>query len=69
MTAYLLRRIGTSIIVVIGISIFMYLLLHVIFPSPARVVLGLQANAPQVDAFNKQHGYDRPGGRAVPDAT
>ena len=36
MSAYLLRRIGTSIIVLIGISIFMYLLLHIVFPSPAR---------------------------------
>ena len=28
MTAYLLRRLGTSIIVLVGISIFIYLLLH-----------------------------------------
>ena len=60
MTAYLLRRIGTSIIVLIGISIFMYLLLHAVFPSPARVVLGLRANAPQIAAWNKENGYDRP---------
>ncbi len=38
MTAYLLRRLGTSIIVLIGISIFIYLMLHAIFPSPARAV-------------------------------
>ena len=44
MTAYLLRRLGTSIIVLIGISIFIFLLLHAIFPSPARVVLGLRAS-------------------------
>ena len=41
MTAYLLRRLGTSIIVLIGISIFIFLLLHAIYPSPARDVLGL----------------------------
>jgi len=41
-TAYLLRRLGTSIIVLIGISIFIFLLLHAIFPSPARVVLAGQ---------------------------
>ena len=60
MTAYLLRRIGTSIIVLIGISIFVYLLLHAIYPSPARAVLGLKANNAQIAAWNKQNGFDRP---------
>ena len=60
MSAYLLRRIGTSIIVLIGISIFMYLLLHVVFPSPARLALGLRANDAQIAAFNKANGFDRP---------
>jgi peptide/nickel transport system permease protein len=59
-SAYLLRRIGTSIIVLIGISIFMYLLLHEVFPSPARVALGLRANNAQIASWNKQNGYDRP---------
>ena len=60
MTAYLLRRIGTSIIVLIGISIFIFLLLHAIYPSPARDVLGLKANQAQINAWNKQNGFDRP---------
>ena len=60
MTAYLLRRLGTSIIVLIGISIFIYLLLHSIYPSPARAVLGLRANNAQINAWNKTNGYDRP---------
>jgi peptide/nickel transport system permease protein len=59
-TAYLLRRLGTSIIVLIGISIFIYLLLHAIYPSPARDVLGLKANQAQIAAWNKANGFDRP---------
>jgi peptide/nickel transport system permease protein len=59
-TAYLLRRLGTSIIVLIGISIFIYLLLHSIFPSPARDVLGLRANNAQIAAWNASHGFSRP---------
>jgi peptide/nickel transport system permease protein len=59
-TAYLLRRLGTSIIVLIGISIFIYLLLHAIFPSPARDVLGLRANNAQIAAWNAEHGFSRP---------
>ena len=60
MSAYLLRRIGSSIVVLIGISIFMYLLLHEVFPSPARLALGLRANNAQIAAFNKSNGFDRP---------
>ena len=47
MIGYLLRRLGTSIVVVIGVSIFIFLLLHAIYPSPARAVLGLRA--PKLD--------------------
>jgi peptide/nickel transport system permease protein len=59
-TAYLLRRLGASIIVLIGISIFIFLLLHAIYPSPARAVLGLKANNAQIAAWNKQYGFSRP---------
>ena len=60
MTAYLLRRLGSSIIVLVGISIFIFLLLHAIYPSPARDVLGLRANNAQIAAWNKDNGFDRP---------
>ena len=60
MSAYLLRRLGTSVIVLIGISIFIFLLLHAIFPSPARVVLGLRTNNAAIAAWNKDHGFDDP---------
>jgi peptide/nickel transport system permease protein len=59
-SAYLLRRLGTSIIVLIGISIFIFLLLHAIFPSPARVVLGLRTNNAAIAAWNKENGFDDP---------
>jgi peptide/nickel transport system permease protein len=59
-TAYLLRRLGTSIVVVLGISIFIFLLLHAIYPSPARDVLGLKSTDLQIAAWNKDHGFSRP---------
>jgi peptide/nickel transport system permease protein len=59
-SAYLLRRVGTSIIVLLGISIFMYLMLHAVFPSPAKIALGLKATPASIAAFNKAQGYDRP---------
>jgi len=59
-TAYILRRLGTSIVVVVGVSIFMFLLLHVIYPSPALDVLGPKANLAVVAAWNRQHGFNDP---------
>jgi peptide/nickel transport system permease protein len=59
-TQYLLRRLGASIVVVIGITLFTFGLLHVIFPSPAIVVLGSRANRVLVAAWNKEHGFDKP---------
>ncbi len=60
MSTYLLRRIGTSIVVIIGISIFTFAMLHYIFPSPAIVVLGSRANSALIASWNKQHGFDNP---------
>jgi peptide/nickel transport system permease protein len=60
MTRYLLRRSGTSLIVVVGITMVTFLLLHIVSPSPGRAVLGLEASPSAVQAFNKAHGYDRP---------
>jgi peptide/nickel transport system permease protein len=60
MISYLVRRLITSIIVVIGVSIFIFVLLHLAFPSPARDVLGLSAKPNQVAAWNKANGYDDP---------
>ena len=60
MTTYLLRRIAISIVVVVGVSIFIFALLHVIFPSPAIVVLGVKANKAAIAAWDKANGFDRP---------
>jgi peptide/nickel transport system permease protein len=47
-------------VVVIGVSIFIFLLLHAIYPSPARAVLGLRAPQSTIDSWNKTNGYDDP---------
>jgi peptide/nickel transport system permease protein len=59
-TAYLIRRIATSLVVVIGVSLFVFLLLHLIYPSPAQDILGPKATQASVASWNKQHGFDRP---------
>jgi peptide/nickel transport system permease protein len=60
MITYLVRRFFTSVVVLIGVSIFIFVLLHISYPSPARAVLGLQARPAQVNAWNKANGYDDP---------
>jgi peptide/nickel transport system permease protein len=59
-TVYLLRRVGISVVVLIGISLFVFGLLHVIYPSPAIDVLGPKANAVTIAAWNRQHGFAAP---------
>jgi peptide/nickel transport system permease protein len=57
MTAYLIRRCGTSIIILIGISIFVFGLLHIVYPSPARAVLGPRASQLAISDWNSAHGF------------
>lgn len=60
MTVYLIRRLGTSLVVVLGVSLFVFLLLHTIYPSPAIDVLGPHANRVSIAAWNRDHGFDNP---------
>ena len=60
MTAYLIRRAATAIVVLFGVSIFIFFLLHMIYPSPAIDVLGPKANKVSIEEWNKQHGFDDP---------
>jgi peptide/nickel transport system permease protein len=59
-TAYLIRRLGTSLVILIGISIFIFILLRAVFPSPAIVVLGPKATPEAVAQWNAQNGFDQP---------
>ena len=60
MIGYIVRRIGTSVVVLFGVSIFIFALLHAIYPSPAIDVLGARANTALIAAWNKQNGFDDP---------
>ena len=60
MTAYLIRRTATALVVLLGVSVFVFLLLHVIYPSPAIDVLGPHANRFSIRQWNQQHGFSDP---------
>ncbi len=43
-----------------GVSLIVFLLLHLLPGGPARASLGLRANAASIAAFNKQYGLNQP---------
>jgi peptide/nickel transport system permease protein len=59
-TAYLIRRTVSAVVVLLGTSVFIFLMLHVIYPSPAIDVLGPHANKFSINQWNAQHGFDDP---------
>ena len=60
MTAYLIRRGGTSVVILFGIAIFVFILLHAVFPSPAIIVLGPKAQPAAIKAWNAANGFNSP---------
>ena len=43
-----------------GVSLLVFGLLHLVFPSPAIVVLGIKASRLAVSEWNQTHGFDSP---------
>ena len=59
MTGFLLRRLGQSVIVLIGVLLVVFLVSHLL-PGGPRSLLGLQANPVTVKQFYLANGYNRP---------
>ena len=60
MTGYILRRIGQAVIVLLGVTILVFILQHLLPGSIARAIIGPRASATQIAAFNREYGLDRP---------
>ena len=60
MLKYVLRRLGETIPTTIGILLLTFVLFNVVGGSPAEVVLGKNATAESIAAFNNKWGYDKP---------
>jgi peptide/nickel transport system permease protein len=58
--AYLLRRLGTLLLVLVGVSLVTFAIVPLLPGSPARVTLGVQATPESVAALERQMGLDRP---------
>jgi peptide/nickel transport system permease protein len=59
-TAYLVRRGGQSVVVIIGVMILTFILLHMEPGSVARSVLGLRATPARVAIFDNLYGLNKP---------
>ncbi|MES9683962.1 nickel ABC transporter permease [Gottfriedia acidiceleris] len=60
MTQYILNRIISAIIVIFGISILSFFLIHLIPGDPVKIMLGLNASPEQVSKLTHHLGLDKP---------
>jgi peptide/nickel transport system permease protein len=58
--SYLLRRAGTTLLVLAGVSMLTFAIVPLLPGSPARVMLGVQATPEAVQALERRMGLDRP---------
>ena len=59
MAGYILRRMGQAVIVLLGVTILVFILQHLLPGSIARAIIGPRASAAQLAAFNREYGLDR----------
>lgn len=60
MLRYVLRRLGETIPTTLGILLLTFILFNVVGGSPAAVILGKNATAEAIAAFDHKWGYDQP---------
>ena len=60
MPAYILRRLVQAALILLGISIISFALIHLLPADPARMVAGRTASAEQVENVRRQLGLDQP---------
>ena len=60
MTAFLIRRVGQSLVVLVGVSIIAFILEHLLPGGPAKGLLGNHATLIAIAAFNHANGLDKP---------
>jgi peptide/nickel transport system permease protein len=61
MLGYIIRRVLQAILITIGVTLIVFILLHVIpGGGVARAILGPRANPAQIAAFNHANGLDQP---------
>lgn len=58
---YLVRRLLTSISILIGVSIFTFMILHFVPGDPVRVLIGRQSASPErIEVLREEMGFNKP---------
>ncbi len=60
MIGYIIRRVFQSLIVIIGVTIITFILLHMLPGNPVRAILGPKASPADVASLTKQLGLNKP---------
>ena len=60
MTGYLLRRTGQSVVVLAGVSVIVFALVHLVPGDPVRLALGTRFDQETYDALLERSGLDQP---------
>src|ERR1700722_19910387 len=59
MSRFLVRRVLQAVFVLVGVTLIVFLLIHLLPGGAARALLGPRASAPEVRAFEIANGYNR----------
>lgn len=59
MLTYIVRRLIQAVVVVIGVTLIVFLLIHLLPGGPARAALGARATKAAIRNFNVANGYNR----------
>ena len=59
MAAYLSRRLLQAVVVVVGVTVIVFVIVHLL-PGGPRALLGPKTTARQLHLFTVQNGYDKP---------
>ncbi|MED4779721.1 nickel ABC transporter permease [Brevibacillus choshinensis] len=60
MRQYLLKRLMSGLIVLVGVSLFSFALIHLIPGDPVRIMLGEKATKERVEQLREQMGLNKP---------
>jgi peptide/nickel transport system permease protein len=60
LATYALRRLGLTLVVLVGVSLFAFLLMHAIPGNPALVMLGQLATPARIHQMDAEWGFNRP---------
>src|SRR5580765_4841139 len=60
MIAYIAQRLGLMVVTVVGMSVLVFVVTHVLPGDPARMIAGLEATPAIIASIREELGLDRP---------